>query len=433
MEGNEEFYCEHCEGQYDEDNSNVVEGISVCDHCFYEESATCHECGEYFFTENMKTPDNSSDLYCESCFAKTHSRCESCGCMVRDEVMHNVNGEDWCENCVDEYAVTCHDCEQMCHTEDARYVGWDGNTPVCEDCYCENYFTCEGCRDVYHSDDGYSNDYATYCESCFDNDSGGHIHDYSYKPNPYYFKLRPDESNHNVTRLYFGVETEVETTGNYSCRDLAEWLMCSDGCADIFYCKWDSSLDDGFEIVSHPFTWNWMLKNRSVFESLFDLRKRGARSYNTRTCGMHVHMSRRAFSHLQILKFVTMLYDYPLFTRTISRRTESSMNSYANVRKPEKPIELARTGRNAWDRGALNFMNGSTIECRIFRGTLNPVGWFSNMEFLQSLFVFCQSHGLPDITPTNYLDWVADRPKVYPNFLRVHMPRLSPEVTERIA
>jgi hypothetical protein len=73
-------------------------------------------------------------------------------------------------------------------------------------------------------------------------------------------------------------------------------------------------------------------------------------------------------------------------------------------------------GSTGGPRGSVNFSHYDTIEIRIFRGTLNPPGWFANIEFLESLHEYCAVSGLRDITPEKYSDWVAQRRRRYINF-----------------
>jgi hypothetical protein len=66
------------------------------------------------------------------------------------------------------------------------------------------------------------------------------------------------------------------------------------------YLKGDGSLNDGFEIVTHPMTHDWAME-KFPWEMIEKLRRSGYRSWDTDTCGLHVHASRTSFvdrSHL---------------------------------------------------------------------------------------------------------------------------------------
>ena len=105
---------------------------------------------------------------------------------------------------------------------------------------------------------------------------------------------------------------------------------------EMIYIKHDGSINEGFEIVSHPMTldyhenhMNWL----EVFEKAIEM---GYRSHNTSTCGLHIHVSRSAFGRnyadqevaiARIIYFVEHHWNELL---KFSRRTEASMNHWAS-------------------------------------------------------------------------------------------------------
>ena len=65
---------------------------------------------------------------------------------------------------------------------------------------------------------------------------------------------------------------------------------------------------------------------------------------------------------------------------------------------------------------AINFCPEDTIECRIFRGTLSPIGYFANMEFIEAAFQFSMTNGIRDMREENFLRYAGDQRKLYPSF-----------------
>ena len=88
------------------------------------------------------------------------------------------------------------------------------------------------------------------CEECYSNRvDDDYINDYSYKPEPIFY----GENNR-----YYGIELEVDKGGKYG--DYAKMILDVANIHDEhIYIKSDSSLDDGFEIVSHPMTLEYHL------------------------------------------------------------------------------------------------------------------------------------------------------------------------------
>jgi len=139
------------------------------------------------------------------------------------------------------------------------------------------------------------------------------IHEFDYKPN---YGI-PDEGARN-----FGVELElvckkiqqeIEKSNNFSEKfqeeidELAEetYPIFSSDC--IF--KKDGSLDAAsWEIVTKPLSLSKQKEfwTPQIFKYLIS---KGLISYNTECCGMHVHVSRKSLSLLQIAKLVKFIHN----------------------------------------------------------------------------------------------------------------------------
>ena len=144
------------------------------------------------------------------------------------------------------------------------------------------------------------------------------------------------------------------------------------------YIKGDGSLDDGMELVTHPMSLDYH-KNYQWEEIMKKAISLGYRSHQTSTCGLHIHLNRDCFGEnreeqdvviSRILYFVEHHWNEML---RFSRRSEYSMNRWAaryGFEKTGKDIlEKAKKGNNG-RYAAVNLMNYSTIEFRLFRGTL---------------------------------------------------------------
>lgn len=144
------------------------------------------------------------------------------------------------------------------------------------------------------------------------------------------------------------------------------------------YIKGDGSLDDGMDIVSHPmsleyhkyFCWEDIM-HKAVYL--------GYRSHQTSTCGLHIHVNRDSLGETvgdqelvisRILYFVEHHWNELL---KFSRRSESAMNRwaarYGYENSPKAIMEKAKKG-SCGRYAAVNLCNYSTVEFRLFRGTL---------------------------------------------------------------
>ena len=210
------------------------------------------------------------------------------------------------------------------------------------------------------------------------------IEDYSYKPTPIFY---------GDGKRYFGVELEVDDGGKDN--DNA-YRLKSIGNAQLenIYIKSDGSLDDGFEIVSHPMTLDYHTEEmnwKGIFREAVSM---GYRSHQTSTCGLHVHINRNAFGDNQaeqedvisrILFFVEKHWN-ELFT--FSRRSSYNMSRWSarfGFEKTGKQIlEKAKNGCNG-RYVAVNLNNYHTIEFRLFRGTLKYNTFIATLQMVNHI------------------------------------------------
>lgn len=133
--------------------------------------------------------------------------------------------------------------------------------------------------------------------------------------------------------LFMGIELEIDKGGEDS-RNAETLLDCANGSCEHIYCKHDGSIDDGFEIVSHPMTLDYhtdIMNWKEVFDTALLL---DYRSHQTSTCGLHIHVNRSAFGKdicEQGGNRGTVVYFVEQHWRTVkfSARTEASMNRWA--------------------------------------------------------------------------------------------------------
>ena len=267
------------------------------------------------------------------------------------------------------------------------------------------------------------------------------ILDYNYKPDPEFFSVEGDNTN-----LYFGVELETEMRNSYSGVAPSVAMAMTKNVPGFIYCKHDGSLHNGFEIVSHPATFNYWKQNSKYMQALDGLTKY-CRSFRADSCGIHIHMSKAAFSGLHLAHFLHFMYNNPSFVEFIAQRTS---NTYASFVPEERAnvLNRAKTKRGNYERYAIvNLQNQSTIEIRIFKGNLRPDAFMKNIEFCKALYDFTNPDELDsfnikyehqldryinghvlefnmDMSTTynvgNFIKFVADNKETYPNlYLRL--------------
>jgi len=372
----------------------------------------CEVCSGYMFeaydlgvTERSTlitvAQDDNGDEYI------VHSHCSfNCECdkkMIQSHVYNKVDGNPVCEECFNAYDVsgdlgTCGWCDGYftdTHWSDLR------DQRLCTRCF-DSSWDCEDCgHDMYENDEH---------ECYLPRDSI--IYEYNYKPDPVFF---------GSDTYYFGLELEVEDNGGWGCESGAQ--IVKDALGSRIYLKRDGSLENGFEIVSHPHTFaEWQTINWNFLRSL---RSKGFRSWDTETCGIHVHISRTAFrkggqrDEAHELRFQKLIYDNGVQVRAIAGRS----SQYARFNDKGALVPKVKYGHTADRYEAINSQNDHTLEVRVFRGSLKPQRVLSAIEFLHSAIEYTRYMKIDpkdrQLGWIRFMGYVLDNKDKYENFAQI--------------
>ena len=212
------------------------------------------------------------------------------------------------------------------------------------------------------------------------------IHDYYYKPTPLFRGAGP---------RYFGVELEIDFGGEDD--DSAQQIMeiANGNGVENLYCKHDGSLDDGFELVTHPMTLHYHMKKMPWARILQEAVSLGYTSHQAGTCGLHVHVNRNAFGDTEeardaviarILYFFEKNWEELLkFSRRTQRQLEHWAARYGYKEQPKELLDHAKKGGHGGRYSCVNLQNTDTIEFRIFRGTLKYNTLIATLQLLDRI------------------------------------------------
>ena len=346
-----------------------------------------------------------------------------------------IEGEQRCEHCASEYFtenggshnfVCCPSCEDTTHQDNCS---WYGDTLYCEGCHDSYVWNCGHCGQDQWDGNGHD------CEED-EEESSNTIHSYSYRPSPYFF---------GKGQYYLGFELEVEARNEsrYTGAEIAQDLLGSHA-----YMKDDGSLNDGFEIVTHPHTleayqtdFNWDFIPR--------LKGNGFRSWNTTTCGLHVHVSRTAFGtgvpqwnspdrdqvilrrQAHELRFMKLIYDNQ---RQVERIAGRSGNHFATFEDKGKLVSKLKYGSQSSGRySAINTENDTTLEVRVFKGSLRKERVLSALEFVAASVEYTRD--LKITSKNQALSWlrftayVSDNMETYPNLALIMSESFASDAT----
>lgn len=328
------------------------------------------------------------------------SRCDDCGedytnCDLCDDEIHVddsvtlsysaiIGGRrgvsTLCESCASNHTMRCDDCGDTVPTNDTQCVGDD---TLCDGCRERNCYYCDDCEELCRNSN-----------PCNCSNTSDLIHDYGYRPYPvFHGKLKGLEG-------FIGVELEVNTDAQSEhAGDVIGQLG-----EDHVYLKEDSSIGDGFEIVTHPHTFEEQKKLWSKWDA-----PSGMTSARSGRCGIHVHYSRKGLADLHINRMVVFL-NAPENLRFIECIAQRSDNSYCKI----KPKGI--TSQGSYDRyEALNLCNKKTIEFRIFRGNTRKDRILKCIEFTVATVNWTRDRSYRDLSYLNFIAYISDNAKQYPN------------------
>ena len=299
--------------------------------------------------------------------------------------------------------------------------------------YSEEYCYCEGCDDYVDEGDYYGEGYCHECNNRYE-DENEEYHDEDedccYEHERYCSnyssrvedeispKYLPSENvNTDLSRskdTWYGLEWEVMARN--SMPDDFPQVLTSEN--DWFMCKKDGSLDEGnggFEICSAPSTFKF-LKDRlqKLFHSDYWLDDDGntyVKGWNTGCAGIHLHISRRALTPLQIGKMLV----------------------FVNAKKNKRFIEdIAGRNMGRWCKSheknlrdgsyrdddryqAVNTSNRNTVELRIFRSNVSENGLMRVIEFTDAFVHFLKQSSMNSVSYKDFMRYMK-KPDVRANY-----------------
>ena len=222
------------------------------------------------------------------------------------------------------------------------------------------------------------------------------VRDYSFKDYELNFISGEHWETHPEKNLFIGFELEVEfpLSNEDEMHEIADYIEYKYD--EILCCKWDSSLNNGFEFISHPI--HVELYENGYMESVLtkllgDLSKYGG--VVSSTTGLHFHVSRKGFSRngfsRRILCLMTNFreelmkhsgrFDYRL-------EGDGERNRFTYCQFPALTLSNINTNELAITRGhrtALNCANDDTIEFRFFAATLSVKDFLKRVSIVINL------------------------------------------------
>ena len=358
------------------------------------ELVKCFHCGESYPIQEMSERKTSSaydqfpeseKYYCEDCYPEIIT-CDFCLREFHKSTMEDDHINCACSECMEESVIYCSECEQLVMIDDTEE--WM-NEKVC--------YTCmENIRQNLK-----------------------YISPYEYKPVPNFHSL-PNEIN----EPFFGWELEIDRKESISKEELekhAEYIHDAANSAEMSdyekycYLKFDGSIKNGMEVISHPATFNFHMQEMKISEILYEAEQLGYSSHDVGTCGLHIHISRSAFGtrpgeeELNIAKLLLFFETNWNNIVKFSRRSQKSITDYCNrygLKEGEKPRELLEKAKQFGRFFAVNLKNEKTVEIRIFRGTLKLETFTACLQFTHLITELVSSLKVQQVLDLTWTDLI---------------------------
>lgn len=383
------IWCESCESLSSIDDS-ISDGSSYyCNDC----GKYCERCNNAFSGDDYFV-DNES--WCEYCYENHTFYCEPCGTSYSDRNdYYHVEGDTWCDDCTSRNAWYCEDCSEYVRDGNDCGCGNDGNgTPSVAGRSCN-------CRRV--------------------------IHEYSCKPDLVFH----GESKRGV---YMGFELETQIRGG-NLQEASQFADSALATNKVAVIKHDASIGrdgyDGFEIVTQPHSHLHYRENSDMlWDTINKLRTEyGARSWDTKSCGLHIHVSRAGFSSgAHMHRFISLVYSNAQHMMKFAGRKSdyARFNDVFTFNEYDQPVKsfkhkVGNPNKYHTERySAVNTQNRDTLELRFFRGTMNTSTVLSALDLVQAMVEYTRDLRLDDVKLgaldwTWFADYVRDNNGLYPD------------------
>ena len=327
------------------------------------------------------------------------SYCEMTGYCFYEENLVYTEDEGWIHEALTIEWEGNYYYAENCSTHQYRNSSGYENEVTAPESFWEDCYYCDCCNCYVNSDDYYGEEQCIFCHE--DNDSGI-IEDYcdSHCHEPIFYGDYKEE----FVGLGFELEVDCDCDNQRNNSDTAEGLCghCGLDYEEMRYAH-DGSLNYGFECISQPHTvkdfWDKADKWRKMLKYLSD---NGYRSHDTRTCGLHVHVSRGMFGKTEKEQDKAIAKVYTFFDENwddivkVSRRKEFGYCEKNSLPSDVKYDSTKKNNYEKWKVGsksynshghhvALNNGNSATFEYRLGRGTLNAWSFFSWIDFVLTI------------------------------------------------
>lgn len=383
-----------------------------------ESPAPCADCGlPNAYAVSVSDPQVAAItemMLCDTC-ANDRPECEWCEEILAQTWRREIlNGDDYV------FMIICYYCATSSSFRNCDVCGYLAQI--------DSYnFREECCNSCVGSDGTEEDDY--FDEAL----STGAIQSWNYRPSR--FNFHPTNKLPNPNGLFMGMELEVSFSRGRIDEIANDWWAKQDH--DLIYIKSDSTIESGWEIVTHPFQPDWGLEH-FPFDEIEELIDEYGAHASHQSCGTHVHLNKNAFTDAHLWKLFQIHGRLDNFIGMIGGRgPDNQWGRFSTVQNMcEGGLGFIRSlkdgGNENYERySAINAQNTDTLELRYPEGGIEQRTIRKNIEWIQALFDFTNELTLSDVKegviddPGYLLGWIAARNDTLP-YLNEHIKKSIP-------
>ena len=392
-----------------------LEKVRILNH-----ASVCQRCYQIYRIKNLTKnfTEKREDYICKDCI-KYFKKCNACPGLHRNEdiIKSKITGKNYCKNCFSKEFALCDSCGK----EERKNVGlsYQGRF-FCEPCFNQIFTRCQRCDIVAVKERCRIHNGRVLCNACYRRFSA--IKSYNYIPYRYkQNKLAWDND------LYLGIELEVETVDKVK-KNYEDWarktmnFLKRKKLSKYFFIKHDGTID-GFELVSHPLTLQYIHKNIHFNQILKWFRDNKFTSYQSGRCGLHTHLDRKFFNGSELIKLRLFYSTNRKWIEKFSKRGVAKEYCHSEKLNPNHFIKNGLKYKQEGKYWAIRMAphGKRTVELRSFRGTLSYPRFIATLQFSDALAHFVKDVGVVMLTKEKswnyFIEWCR-RTHTYPHFVK---------------
>lgn len=223
------------------------------------------------------------------------------------------------------------------------------------------------------------------------------------------------------TGTFYGFELEIEEAHAGNDWDSHLELIPRNG---LWLFHLDGSLNNGLELVTEPMSGDY-IRTELDLSPLEKLRERGWRSWDTTTCGLHVHISRAGFaSDVHTFAFAAFIYRNSAQMIKLAGRNSEQYATFRESERPALALDVKKRADYSRRYVAVNFQPEHTVECRFFRGSLNAARVRSALELVSGVVEYSRALTIRELNEgalewSKFVEYLKQTPDYFPNLLEL--------------